>query len=265
MKTKLFNKMMGLAAIVPALAMAQDANLTLDNFNTYYNTYNTGTKMITGIEIEIGADGTNSNNYISSDFETSLYLLPCDNSGQVTGSNPIIIATYTVFGGSLHQMGTYTFSNQSVDLSQVSGLADGTYRMGAWVNSNSFNGIGDPPDYQSDNAGLMLSSGGTSSSSIINFSSASGIKTFDVSKYLTVYPVPAKSDLSVKINLDKEETVTLEMYDLTGKLVQARQEQKLSAGANTLQMNVGTLENGVYFLRMKAADRLMSTKFVINR
>ena len=182
MKTQLFKKLCKMAVLIPSIGFAQDANLSLGNLSSYYNTYDNSTKMITGIDLVVGADGTNSNNYISSDFETSLYLLPCDNSGTPTSSTPIFIATYTLTGGTLHQMGTYTWSNQSVDLSQVSGLAAGKYRMGAWVNSNaSGNGIADPPDYQSDNAGLLQSSGGTSSSSVIDFSSANGVKKYNPS------------------------------------------------------------------------------------
>ena len=96
MKTKLFNKLCKLAVLVPAFSFAQDANLTFGNLSSYYNTYDNNTKTISGIELVVGADGTNSNNYISSDFETSLYLLSCDNSGTPTSSTPIIIMTYTL-------------------------------------------------------------------------------------------------------------------------------------------------------------------------
>lgn len=266
MKTKLFNKLLKLAAFMPAMALAQDANLTLDGFNSYYNTYSNSTKNITGIVIEVGADGTNSNNYISSDFQVSLYLLTCDVSGQVTSSSPIIIATYTVFGNSLHQMGTYTFSNQTVDLSQVSGLTDGMYRMGAWVNSDpNGTGIGDPPDSQNDNAGLLMSSGGTSSSSVINFSSASGIKMYEADKHLSVYPVPANTNIDVKLSLEKAGSVNFEIYNATGEKVFSQAGQDLAAGDHTQQINVSTLPNGIYFLYVRTQEGILSKRFVVNR
>lgn len=265
MKTKLFKKLVPLALLWPALSVAQDANLTLSNFNTYYNTYNNGSKMITGIELEVGADGTNSNNYISSDFETSLYLLACDNSGNPTSSTPIIIATYTLTGGTLHQMGTYTWSNQSVDLSQVSGLPDGTYRMGAWVNSDaSGNGIADPPDYQSDNAGLMQSSGGTSSSSVINFTSANAIKVNEADKFFSVFPVPASSELFIKL-MSETEATSIEIYDISGKLVKAVSTERIASGNRLIQTDITGLENGIYFVKIRTADQYVSKKFVIGR
>jgi hypothetical protein len=214
----------------------------------------------------IGADGTNSNNYISSDFQTSLYLLTCDNSGTPTSSNPIIIATYTVFGGTLHQMGTYTFSNQSVDLSQVAGLPDGMYRMGAWVNSDpNGTGIGNPPDDQSDNAGLLESSGGSASSSIINFTSASGIKKYDVDKNLSLFPIPASQDLSVKLTLENESPVQLQICDITGKVIQQADKGKMTTGTHLLTTPVDQLDNGIYFLKVRAGDMILSKKFVVSR
>ncbi len=265
MKTKLFKKVCQLALLCPAFAIAQDANLSFGNLSSYYNTYDNNTKMITGIELVVGADGSNSNNYISSDFETSLYLLACDMSGSPTSSTPIIIATYTLTGGTLHQMGTYTWSNQSVDLSQVSGLPDGTYRMGAWVNSNaSGNGIGNPPDDQSDNAGLMQGSGGTSSSSVINFTSANGIKMYDADKYLSLFPVPANNELFVKF-INKQETAAVTIYDISGKLVQTVNVEKTASANQTVQININELDNGIYFVKLQIGDKLVSKKFVINR
>jgi hypothetical protein len=258
MKTKLFNKMLGLALALPGLALAQDANVILDGFNSYYNTYNSSTKNITGIVIEVGADGNNSNNYISSDFQVSLYLLPCDVSGTVTGNTPLIIATYTVFGNSLHQMGTYTFSNQTVDLTQVSGLSDGTYRMGAWVNSDpNGTGIGDPPDSQNDNAGLLMSSGGTSSSSVINFSSASGISKYSINNSLSIFPVPATNEIALKSNL--ENISAIEIYDAAGIKV-----MQLNA-VREAKVDVSSLSNGVYFVKMLAGDKVCTQKFIVNR
>jgi len=266
MKTQLSKKLWTLTVLIPALSFAQDANLSLGNLSSYYNTYDISTKMITGIELVVGADGTNSNNYISSDFETSLYLLACDNSGTPTSSTPIIIATYTLTGGTLHQMGTYTWSNQSVDLGLVSGLADGKYRMGAWVNSNAGgNGIANPPDDQSDNAGLLQSSIGTSSGSIIDFSSVNAIKYMDAQKYVSLFPVPATNDLFVKLVLDNEQAAIIEIYDISAKLVQTVSRENLVAGNHILKTDISAFENGIYFVKIKTADKSFSKKFVINR
>lgn len=253
MKTKLNKMKKSLLKLMTCIGFAgsltaQDANLSLANFSSYYNTYDTSSKIISGIELVVGADGTNSNNYISSEFETSLYLLPCDISGSATGNTPIIISVFTLPGNNLHQMGTYTWSNQTVDLSQVSGLPDGLYRMGAWVNSNaSGNGISDPPDDQSDNAGLLQSSGGSPSSSVINFkAAASGIKTNENAVSCKLYPNPFKSELSIEMNTTNEYKVIV--YDMVGNALQ----NTTFSGKTVLERN--DLNSGLYFVRIFDKD-----------
>src|ERR1700758_4255924 len=68
MQTKLLKKLCKMAVLIPAFSFAQDANLSLGNLSSYYDTYNNTTKQVSGIVIVVGADGNNSNNYISSDF-----------------------------------------------------------------------------------------------------------------------------------------------------------------------------------------------------
>lgn len=259
MKKQLLKKLCGLAVLIPLSGFGQDANVSLANLSSYYNTYDNSTKMITGIELVIGADGTNSNNYISSDFETSLYLLPCDLSGTATGSTPIIIATYTVFGGSLHQFGTYTFSNQSVDLSQVSGLADGLYRMGAWVNSNS--GVANPPDDPSDNAGLLESSGGSPSSSVINFSSANAIKTNQLLVQLESYPNPASESVTFKCSFSfQPKNAEIKIYNMMGAVV----KQYTLAGEDKAVLSVADINEGVYYYSVFADGKaLAGSKLIV--
>ena len=149
------------------IAYAQDANIRLEKTGSFYEQYNDTTKIVSGIEIIIGAEGTNYENYITSDVEISLYIIPCNRRGTITSTDPIIIKKFVLAGGSLHQRGKFTFSNLSADLGTVKGLHDGKYRLGAWVNSNT--AIPNPPDPQRDNAGLLNIFGGTDEKSIIYF------------------------------------------------------------------------------------------------
>src|SRR5690606_9124849 len=129
-------------------AFSQNANVSLSNLNSNngYSNYNTSSKEISGIFFELLSEGDNSLNVLV-DFETSLYLIECDANGTATSNTPIIIKTYNISG--MQQMHSIDYSGESVDLSQVNGLADGLYRMGVWVNSDT--GIPQPPDDPSDN------------------------------------------------------------------------------------------------------------------
>src|SRR4051812_47891352 len=82
---------------------AQNANVSLSNLssNNGYSNYNSSTKQISGIFFEVLSSGNNSNNILDN-FETSLYLLPCDANGSASGSTPIIIKTYNISG--MYQM-----------------------------------------------------------------------------------------------------------------------------------------------------------------
>jgi len=127
-------------------ASAQNANVSVSNLsnNSYYGGYDNNSKIISGIYFKVLADGTNSL-YTLDDFQVSLYLL------EVGSSTPIKIKNYTISG--MHHFASWDFENESVDLSTVSGLTSGQYRLGVWANSDY--GIPQPPDQGSDNAYLI--------------------------------------------------------------------------------------------------------------
>lgn len=232
---------------------AQNANVSLSNLssNNGYSNYNTGTKQISGIFFEILSDGNNSNNLLD-DFQTSLYLLTCDASGNATGSTPIIIKTYNISG--MYQLHSIDYSNESVDLSQVSGLNDGMYRMGVWVNSDT--GIPQPPDDPNDNAALLRSSAGTAAGSIINYSSSGATGIAEVSganKPLSIYPNPV-SDIATVSNAGSG---VITISDISGRVI----ESTIIAGEST-DLNMSNYKPGIYFYQLKRSNGVISGKFI---
>src|ERR1700756_4076713 len=236
-------------------AFAQDANVALSNLNSNngYSGYDNSTKIVSGLFFEVLSDGNNSNNIIS-DFQVSIYLLACDNSGNPTSSTPIIAKIYPVTG--MQQMHALNYSNESVDLSQVSGLADGTYRLGVWVNSD--NGVPNPPDDPSDNAGLLQSNTGTDAGSVINFSSAAGIKQVSINNQVVAYPNPANTNVSVALTGDTKK-VTVFMYDITGKMVLSQTVTGLTI------IDVSNLSEGVYNMNVVSSTGMANKRIVIVR
>ena len=245
-------------------ASAQDANLTISNFNSFYDSYNTGTKVISGIQVEVGADGDNSDNFISSDFETSLYLLPCNSSGTPIGSTPIIVSVFVLPGGTLNHFGTYTWTGQSVDLSQVSGLADGMYRMGAWINSDpDGNGIGNPPDDQNDNAGLIQSSAGTSSGSVINFTAGStnSIESEQIlATTFNLFPNPASTLATIACEFTVQpKNARVRIYDMTGAMM----KEVVIDNQKEVQFSVSEINAGIYFYSLVADNQLIAVNKLV--
>jgi hypothetical protein len=234
-------------------AFAQDANVSLSNLNSNngYASYDNSTKIVSGLFFEVLSDGNNSNNLIS-DFQVSIYLLACDNSGSATSSTPIIAKIYPVHG--MQQLHSLDYSNESVDLSQVSGLADGTYRMGVWVNSDG--GVSNPPDNPNDNAGLIQSNAGTDVGSIINYTSAAGIEKVSINEQVLVYPNPANNSFNVSVTVKK---ASICMYDVSGKLV-------LSENINgQTSIDTSSLIDGVYNVSITSNEGVVNKRLVIVR
>jgi hypothetical protein len=94
--------------------------------NTYFGKYDDKTKTISGINFLTLTDGTNSKTR-TAPFSVKLYLL-------VPGtSEPIFVKTIETDGQ--YHMSSREFKDLSVDLSDVSGLTAGTYRLGIYVDS----------------------------------------------------------------------------------------------------------------------------------
>jgi hypothetical protein len=81
----------------------------------------------------------------------------------------------------------------------------------------------------------------------------------DFSKTVNVYPNPAKDILNIDVTNNKISTI--QICDLTGKNV--LRKKSLTKGAN--EINVSTLETGVYILRIKSIDGIYTEKIMIGK
>jgi hypothetical protein len=80
-----------------------------------------------------------------------------------------------------------------------------------------------------------------------------------------VYPNPASDVLSITLTLPQAGDVTLELYDLTGRLVTNKEIVISSPGEFTEQLNVSALANGIYTLRATQADLSASENMLVVR
>jgi len=78
-----------------------------------------------------------------------------------------------------------------------------------------------------------------------------------------VYPNPASDVLNLALTLPQTGGVTLELYDLTGRVVATKDIQISSPGEFTEQLDVGGLANGVYTLRATQNSSETFAKVVI--
>lgn len=71
-----------------------------------------------------------------------------------------------------------------------------------------------------------------------------------VSNSMNVYPNPATQQVSVELNLEHSQEVTLSLVNLPGQTVYAS-VQNAASGASVLQINTASLPRGVYLLEVK--------------
>lgn len=76
----------------------------------------------------------------------------------------------------------------------------------------------------------------------------------------TVYPVPFREKLELTITTEKAGSISINLYDMNGKLVIARAAQ-CTRGLNTITLNgLNTLQPGNYFMDVNNANNILQTK-----
>jgi hypothetical protein len=80
------------------------------------------------------------------------------------------------------------------------------------------------------------------------------------------YPNPANNQVFVKCYFDKAEAATIEIMDMSGKVVSAQvRNQAMKQGYNVLPYNIADLPNGTYILQLTTAENKLSQKLLIQR
>lgn len=89
-----------------------------------------------------------------------------------------------------------------------------------------------------------------------------GISETSFLNAVSIYPNPSTEKLSLDLNLQYAQRVSVEMYDLKGKLVLS-ENTKLSQGNSVHVLNVSMLDKGTYLLRIACAEGTKNEKIII--
>ena len=79
---------------------------------------------------------------------------------------------------------------------------------------------------------------------------------------LAVYPIPAKHELNIDIELDESEEVTVSIFNHIGELILS-ESYELFKGVNTIRLNTDFLNNGFYLCRTTDSKNQITRKFNI--
>lgn len=79
---------------------------------------------------------------------------------------------------------------------------------------------------------------------------------------VTVFPNPASDLIAIQINDLVKENMTLELFDMSGKLVKSTQ---INAGSTIAYFDVQTVYDGTYFIKISSQSHSIAKKVVIMR
>ncbi|MFT3884219.1 MAG: T9SS type A sorting domain-containing protein [Flavobacteriales bacterium] len=118
------------------------------------------------------------------------------------------------------------------------------------------------------NGTTLFSGGGTDqfylSRGGLNVNTAAGISENALNNSLNVYPNPTHGDVYLSYDLEKAARVTVEVFNAQGALVLAN-TTNVPAGLQLKQMDMGGLDNGVYFMNITADGIRASRTIVLDR
>jgi|SRR6185369_13018282 len=78
-----------------------------------------------------------------------------------------------------------------------------------------------------------------------------------------IYPNPVINSTTIYITLDKEQEISLRIYDMNGRIVSILASRKFSEGEHQITWDATNAEAGIYFLRMEAGSYYENRKLVV--
>ncbi len=80
---------------------------------------------------------------------------------------------------------------------------------------------------------------------------------------IEVYPNPSTDVASVRFSLSQPAKVSIQLYDVTGRMVKEIAESNMSSGEHRFSINTGALIQGVYLLRVNSNDQSQVKRVVV--
>ena len=146
-----------------------------------------------------------------------------------------------------------------VDSFMNAGMYTGLQPMGLY----NIVGFGDQYQFSAPyTGGFNLNPRSMNDFHLVGFST--GVNNIENALTAAIYPNPANTRVNVSLNSEKNETITAQMFDVTGRMV-LNETQELVSGDNTLQFNTANFTNGMYILALRTAEKSLNTKIVVNK
>ncbi|MBP5411825.1 MAG: T9SS type A sorting domain-containing protein [Bacteroidales bacterium] len=137
---------------------------------------------------------------------------------------------------------TYSADGNSVKIdfqgtSNYGSIYAATYGLGIFIDSTYFNGIQENR-YAEDKANV---------------------------NNMTIYPNPTNSHATLSFEMTNDEQVTLNIYDITGRMISNKNLGYLPYGTHTENIDCNNMSNGIYFVNIKTNNNTKTIKLVIQK
>lgn len=145
-------------------------------------------------------------------------------------------------------------------------------QYGDGLNAGAYGGTNGWYQFKSS-TGVMLASGGGNNQfkkeaapfKTTEYMAGVGLEDIATASNFMLFPNPATDNLQVSLELAISEKVSLNIYDIVGKVVHQQDLGTLSAGQIIKHLDVAHLNDGVYFLNIQIGENILTSKFVVRK
>ena len=81
---------------------------------------------------------------------------------------------------------------------------------------------------------------------------------------MNIYPNPVTDAVNVEFTLQRNRQVKLQLYDELGKLVKRVKKDNYKIGTNKIQLEIGSLKSGIYFISLTFEGEVYTKQIVKN-
>lgn len=79
-----------------------------------------------------------------------------------------------------------------------------------------------------------------------------------------MYPNPATDQLTIEVDMESENDVQVAVTDASGRIA-VQQHRTMGKGDNKIQVDLGALSNGIYFVQVRNGDTVNTRKLVVQK
>ena len=90
-----------------------------------------------------------------------------------------------------------------------------------------------------------------------------GIEKIAGQNNMTIFPNPATDFITVTFISQTEKSVEIELFDVTGKVINKVSTENYNRGDNTIEINTSNLPSGIYFIKKISENSSESKRFIV--